>query len=350
MATHIGLDIGSSAVRAVQVDFGRGVPTLERLGQVMLPPGAIRDGEIIDADVVVKALKELWGTYRFKSRKVALGLANQQVIVRQIELPYMPDSELRASLQFQVQDHLPIAVDDAILDYYPLGTVEGPDGEQLTRLLLVAAQQEMVSSQLDVVQRAKLEPIGLDLDAFAALRSVAHTSEFEVEEAGELVIDMGSAVTNILVHRGGLPHFVRILVRGGNSITEALVNGLGLEWHEAEAAKAEIGLRANIDADDEVARIIADRTNQFVEEIRGSVDYFLAHVDAIPLGRMVVTGGGSRMPFLVERLAETLRLPPAPAHPMRQLSVARVGLNQDQLVDAEPHMAVAVGLAMGAAE
>ena len=349
MATHIGLDIGSSAVRAAQVDFGRGAPTVKRLGQVLLPHGAIRDGEIIDRDVVVQAIRELWTTYGFKGRKVSLGLANQQVIVRQIEVPHLPDKELRASLQFQVQEHLPIAVEDAVLDYYPLGTVEGPDGTELSRLLLVAAQQEMVNAVLEVVERAKLQPIALDLNAFAALRSLASADGFDVDETGELIIDMGSSVTNILVHRGGLPHFVRILVRGGDSISEALVNGLGLEWDEAEAAKAEIGLRHDPDGD-EVAQLIADRTNQFVEEIRGSVDYFLAHVDAIPIGRMVVTGGGSRMPYLVERLAEVLRLPVAEAHPMRELSVAKLGLSQEQLVDAEPHMAVAVGLSMGASE
>ena len=351
MATHIGLDIGSSAVRAAQLHTGKGVPRLRRIGQVLLPPGAVRDGEIVDSDTVVAAIRELWSTYGFKGRKVALGLANQQVIVRQVDLPHLPLDELRASLGMLAQDHLPISVDDAILDFHPLGTFEGPDGAPLTRLLLVAAQQDMVDAQIDVVQRAKLEPVGVDLAAFASLRSVSTQGEFTVEDGGELIVDMGSSVTTILVHREGLPHFVRILVRGGSAVTEALVQTTGMDWEAAEAAKARIGLNDTVeDADAEAAAVIADRVGVFIEEIRSSVDYFLAGGDAIELSRMIVTGGAGRLPHLVDRLADTLGLPAVPAHPMRELHVASTGLDTDQLVDAEPHMATAVGLAMGAAE
>ena len=350
MATRIGLDIGSSAVRAVQVSTGRGPATLEKLGQVMLPPGTVRDGEIVDSDAVAAAIRELWSRYKLKGRKVALGLANQQVVVRQIDLPYLPEEELRKSLSFQVQDYIPIAVDQAILDFHILEEYETESGERFTRVLLVAAQREMISQILDAVEKAKLEPIGLDLDAFAVLRSLAPESVIDDPE-GELLIDIGHNVTNIVVHRGGAPHFVRILLMGGGQITDGLVNNLEMELADAEAAKATIGLEPpREESEQPVAEVIAERANRFVDEIRGSVDYYLAQADAIPISRMVVTGGGSQLPLLRERLAETLRIHVDRGHPMQELRMGRLDLDQDQLVEAEPFMTVAIGLAMGAAK
>lgn len=349
MATTIGLDIGSSAVRAVQVSTGRGRATLDRLGQVMLPPGAVRDGEIVDADAVVVALKELWARYKLKSRKVALGVANQQVVVRQIDLPYLPERELRTSLSFQVQDHIPIAVDHAILDYHLLEEYETEDGHRFLRIMLVAAQRDMVDRLLDVIQRAKLTPIGLDLDAFAVLRSLA-PERVVADQGGELLIDIGSSVTNVIVHANGVPSFVRILLMGGNSVTEALVSGLGMTHEEAEAAKSGLGpIDSRLITSDEVSRLIAERANRFVDEIRGSVDYYKAQSDAIPINNIVVSGGGSLLPNLRDRLEATLGIPVDVGRPLQDLRTGKVGLDEDQLLEAEPFMAAAVGLAIGGA-
>jgi type IV pilus assembly protein PilM len=316
----------------------------------MLPPGAVRDGEIVDADAVAAAIRELWSRYKLKGKKVVLGLANQQVVVRQVDLPYLPDAELRKSLDFQVQDYIPIAVDQAILDFYTLEVYEHESGERFSRILLVAAQRDMIGRILEAVEKAKLEPVGLDLDAFAVLRTLAPGSAID-EAEGELLIDIGHAVTNIVVHRSGTPHFVRILLMGGGQITDGLVNGLGMEHAQAEAAKAELGLQAAGDpGSEDVAGIIAERANRFVEEIRGSVDYYLAQGDAIPIRRMVVTGGGAELPMLRERLAETLRLRVDRGRPLQELSIGKLELDQDQLVEAEPFLTVAVGLAMGATQ
>ena len=344
MVTTIGLDIGSSAVRAVQVSTRRGTATLDRLGQVTLPPGAVRDGEIVDADAVVVALKQLWTQYKLKSRKVALGVANQQVVVRQIDVPYLPEKELRASLQFQVQDQIPIALDHAVLDYHVLDEYENEAGDKFSRLMLVAAQRDMIDSLLDVVERAKLTPVGLDLYAFAVLRSLAPERVLS-DHGGQLLIDVGSSVTNIMVHHNGVPSFVRILLMGGNSITEALVSALGLTHEDAEAAKA--GFDADGISGDAVSGLISERINRLVDEIRGSVDYYKAQTDAVSIDAVMLSGGGSLLRGLQERLESTLGLPVDRGRPLQDLQVGKVGLDQDQLGEAEPYMAVAVGLAMG---
>lgn len=350
--TSIGLDIGSSAVRAVQVTAGgRGPASLDRLGQVALPVGAVRDGEIVDASPVEDALRTLWSRYGFKGRRVQLGIANQQVVVRQIDLPYLPDDELRQSLEFQVQDSIPIPVDQAILDFHTIEHYENEQGTRFSRILLVAAHRHMVQSLIDVVHASKLETVGVDLDAFAMLRSLAPAGVLEHQD-GEMLIDIGAAVTNIVVHEGGVPRFVRILLMGGGAITDGLVAALGVSHEQAEDLKARIGIGDPYGLDDgtEGGQLITEGGLRFVDEIRGSLDYYHAQTDAVPVQRVVISGGGSQLPALRDRLADTLRLPVDRGHPMQQLKIGNVGLPSEQLIEAEPYLAVAVGLALGGAE
>lgn len=346
MATAIGLDIGSSAVRAVQLSGGRGGHTLDRLGQVMLPPGAVRDGEVVDPDAVVEALRILMSRYKFKGRKVALGVANQQVVVRQVDLPSLPPDQLRESLPFQVQDYIPIPVDQAQLDFELLEEFTNPDGTQMSRLLLVAAAREMVDGLLDVLRKAKLEPVLLDLDAFALLRALdGGAVPGEGTGGGEMIVNVGSTVTNIVVHSGGTPRFVRILLMGGNSVTESLQNAFGMNWEQAEATKATPQTPGSPEA-----QMVAERAQRFIEEVRGSLDYYRAQGDSIQVERVVLSGGGALLPGLAERLSDAVRLPVDRGHPMQSLQIGKVGLGPEQLAEAEPFLAVAVGLAMGALE
>ena len=348
--TTIGLDIGSSAVRAVQVTAGgRGPATLDRLGQVLLPPGTVRDGEILESAAVVDALRTLWNRYGFKQRRVNLGIANQQVVVRQMDLPYLPDDELRQSLEFQAQDAIPIPIDEAILDFHTVEHFENEQGQRFSRILLVAAQRTMVGGLLDVVTAAKLEPASLDLDAFAMLRSLAPESLLEGRD-GEMVIDIGASVTNIVVHDSGVPRFVRILLMGGASITDGMMSALGLSWDDAEDLKARTGLsdEYGIATEDEAGALITERAVRFVDEIRGSLDYYSAQTESVPVRRAIISGGASQLPGLRERLSETLRMPVERGHPMQELKIGNVGLASEQLIEAEPYLAVAIGLALGA--
>ncbi len=140
----VGLDIGTTGVRAAQIAWSKGQMTLERFGQVALPPGAVRDGESSTARAVAAAIRELWTRVKFSTKKVIVGVANQKVIVRQLDLPWMPIAELRKSLAFQVADVLPMPVEHAILDLHPLEEVEDESGRR-QRILLVAASRDMVT-------------------------------------------------------------------------------------------------------------------------------------------------------------------------------------------------------------
>lgn len=348
--TAIGLDIGTSGVRAAELVFGKSGITLEKFGQVALPDGAVRDGEVLNSTAVAEAIKELWAHTKFSSKKVIVGVANQKVIVRQVDLMSQPMDELRASLAFQVQDTIPMPVEQAVLDFYPLEEFTDGSGSQMVRGLLVAAHREMVQAQLEAVRRAGLSPVMVDLTAFAVLRSLAEPDALGMGGRMEALVDVGARVTNIIVHEGGVPRFVRILLMGGANVTDALADRTAKSPEEAEALKHELGMLDDGAPPDQRAagRVVATAGQAFGDQVRGSLDYYVASPGARPIERIVLTGGGSRLHGLAERLEASTRIPVERGAAFGELAIGKTGLTADQLGFVEPLAAVPVGLALGA--
>jgi type IV pilus assembly protein PilM len=282
----VGLDIGTTAVRAAEVSVRRGQVVLERVGQAGLPDGAVVDGEVIDPAAVAIAIKDLWRRTRISSRRVIIGVANQRVVVRLVDLPWMQPAELRSSLAFQAGDYLPIPVDQTELDYAVIGEHEAAGGQRLLRVLLVAAQKEMLAGHLEAVRAAGLRPAGDDLNPIALLRSLGPVAGFE--EGAEALVDVGARVTNLVVHDNGVLRFVRILLMGGEDVTSTLARVMELDRDAAERAK--LAASAGDDVDPEAADLVAQRLEVFVEEVRGSLDFYRSQQDSTPLARVVVSG------------------------------------------------------------
>ncbi|MGI8872799.1 MAG: type IV pilus assembly protein PilM [Egibacteraceae bacterium] len=347
MSVQIGLDIGSSAVRAVQLKIGgRGPAKLERIGQVLLPVGAVEAGQITDPEAVTASLRELWGRYRFASRKVALGVASQQVVVRHVDVPWVAEAERAQALQFLVGEHLPIPVEDAYIDSYPIEHYETEDGQRLTRTLLVGTQRDTIDTLVGVVEAAGLKPVSIDLDPLAALRSL--TGADSVGDECQMVLDVGHGVTDLVVQQGGVPHFVRILLMGGHAITSAMADELGLSYEDAEATKLSAAGASTFGASG-AARTLVHHVSRFEEEVRGSLHFYQAQPDAVTVDSVVLTGGGAQLPGLAERLQSALRLPVEQGYSLGELKIGRIGIDDDQLVQAQRYLAVAVGLALGRA-
>ncbi|HSH61151.1 MAG TPA: type IV pilus assembly protein PilM [Acidimicrobiales bacterium] len=346
----IGLDIGSSAVRAVQFAKSRhGVRRLTHHGEVPLPAGAVVDGDVLEPVVVTTALRELWGQTRLRERAVAVGLASQRVTVRQIDLPELPDPELRDAVRLQAQDQLPIPVDQAVLDHVVVDRYAVGDDRRNVRLLLVAADRDMVERLLFPVTEAKLRPVVVDLDAFALVRSLGATS---VEDDVELIVDIGATVTKITVHRQGTPLFVRMVRLGGDGATRQLQKVLELEWDDAEAAKLAASTAmtagAHLDPDDERARVLHGEVQRILGEIRRSLEFFRAQHPDVTVRRALLSGGTSLAPSLPEQLEAVLELSVVAAAPLQAINPVDGGQGGPPLV---PHggrfLAVAVGLALG---
>jgi type IV pilus assembly protein PilM len=346
----VGLDIGTSGVRAAELTLSKGGATLERFGQVALPLGAVRDGEVVDPDVVAGAIRQLWSQAKFSTKKVVVGVANQKVVVRQVDLPWLPTAELKKALAFQVQDYIPMPVEQAILDFHPLEEFTNDSGGRMLRVLLVAAARDMVDSALVAVTRAGLSPEMVDLTSFAVLRSLVSMDSMGLDSLqAEALVDVGANITNIVVHQGGVPRFVRILLMGGSDITDAVAERLGVQPESAEQVKQETGMSPVAGATEgtPAGRAIEATAGAFVEEVRGSLDYFMAQPGAARINRVVLSGGGSRLTGLPERLSAATRLPVQAARPMSTLKLGKTGLTPDQLAYVEPTVTVPVGLAMG---
>jgi type IV pilus assembly protein PilM len=191
----------------------------------------------------------------------------------------------------------------------------------------------------------------VDLTSFAVLRSLVSLDAGVSPTGAEALVDVGANVTNIVIHQGGVPRFVRILLMGGADITDAVAERLGVPMDHAEAVKQSTGLAAVQGAGDmhPANRAIEQTGSTFVEEVRGSLDYYLAQPNAARIGRVVLSGGGSRLTGLVDRLATATRLPVSIARPMSTLKLGKTGLTADQLAYVEPMVTVPVGLAMGVA-
>jgi type IV pilus assembly protein PilM len=339
--TRIGLDVGSTAVRAAEVGGSLDDPSLVRAAQVDLPPGAVENGEIKDPEAVAQALRELWRRGGFKNKQVYMAVGNQRVVVREIVVPWLPDKELKDSLPYQVQEFIPIPVDEAVLDFDVLEEFEH-EGAKMIRVLLVAAQRPMVQQVVEVAHQAKLEPVGVDLTAFALVRSVANRDGSLFEASGEeAVVDVGAEITSIVVHEGGVPRFVRMLPTGGNDITAAVSRALGVTMDEADRLKAGVPVQGSSVSVEDARQVAGGRAASFVDEIRSSLEFYAAQTPRARITRVLVTGGGSKLQGFVELLQERLTIPVDRAHPFQTVQAHR-----DLDSEAEALLAVAIGLAI----
>ena len=390
--TRIGVDVGSTAVRVAEVAAGE-VPVIVRAAQVPLPPGVVEAGEVRQPEVVAEALRELWSKAGVKSKQVHLGVGNQRVVVRELALPWLPEKELRDTLGFQVQEFIPMASDEAVLDFDPLGEMD-QGGRRMVRILLVAAHKPMVNALVEAALAAKLDPQGIDLTPFAVTRAVgAGDDGLDLDSSGdEAIIDIGAQVTSICAHDRGVIRFVRMLPSGGRDITLALASVLGVDDETAERLKRGERFGGIADAVPAVAApadgapavplpppadappvdtpptdtqpietprsvpgVLADptevrdlalaRAGSFVDEVRSSLEFYTAQMPNAQIERVLVVGGGSRLDGLLELLQERL---PVPVDRGRLFERAKseIELSAEASAEAEAVLAVAVGLAI----
>lgn len=342
----IGLDIGTSGVRGAEISFNRDRITLEKFGQVALPEGAVRDGQVINTEAVSAAIKELWAAARFSHKKVVLGVANQRVIVRQMDMPKMSNEDLKKALPFQVQEFLPMPVEQAVMDFHAIETVAAADGRDMVRGMMVAVARDVVNGHITAAEGAGLQPVMVDLVSFAVLRSLAEPGAGD--NFTEAIIDVGSAVTNLVVHENGVPRFVRILMMGGQQVTDHMSERMGIPHADAEDLKQRVGMAVASPQDKIAARVVEGAINSFVDEIRGSIDFYNSSNPTKRVQRVVLSGGGSVLRGLGQRLATELQTTTVAADPVGRVNLGNTGLADEQLALVAPLAAVPLGLAMGA--
>jgi type IV pilus assembly protein PilM len=344
---RIGVDVGSTGVRAAELAMRSVPPQLVRVAQVPMPEGAVSNGEIRDPGLVADALRELWSRGKFRSRDVVLGVANQRVVVREVALPWLSDKELRESLPFQVQEFVPIPVEEAVLDFHVLEEFER-EGRRMVRILLVAAQKGMIQQIVQAAEAAKLRPVGLDLVPFAIVRSVGSIEGSGLSESDggdEAIVDIGADTTSICVHAWGVPRFVRILPSGGREVTQAVARAIGVTEEEAERIKRDGPSGLDAQVYDQASQAAISRAAAFADDIRSSLDFYQSQMPGAKIGRVLLTGGGSKLEGLQRMLVDRFPADVAEGRPFHRVSPA-LDLSDAAMADAEPLLAVAVGLAL----
>jgi len=347
MASNIvGVDIGSASIRAVEVsNAASNNPRAVKCGEIALPPGAVRRGEVLEANTVATALKRLWSQAGFSSKKVVLGIGNQRVLARDLSVPLMPLGQIRESLPFHVQDLLPMPVSEAVLDFYPLREVEGEGGRMISGLLIAAAK-ETVLTNLSATRMAGLKPIGVDLIPFALTRMISRTDR---TSAPIVVIDIGESTTSFVYSVKGVPQFVRLIGMGGGDVTRAIAGRLTMDDASAEKAKRTLGLAAEhiSEADRPIVEIIYELTSELVTSIRNTLTYVANTHGATNIERIVLSGNGARLAGLTRVLAEYTRIPVTVAEPFDDMPMSSKVKKTDPR--ALNGMAVALGLTLGVA-
>ncbi len=337
----VGLDIGTSAVRAAELDLGHGTPRLITYGQVGLPPGTVVDGEVVNQLAVTDAITKLWKNGGFSGRVVTVGLAGLRAITREIDIQYIPDAEVESAVRFQSEEVIPFPPDQTILSSQILADFTDASGRKMRRVLVAAAHVQLVDGIIAAVEAAGLEIRGVDLVSSALVRSVGDHGSAERPEA---IISIGAGLTIVAIHQQGRPQFVRTVGSGGNDTTAAISATLDIPLGDAESIKRRIAEQTGQMLLAEHAAL-PSMTGQ-VAEIRNSIQYFASLPDRLPVAQITVTGGGSELHGMSELIAEQTGLPVLKVSPFDRIDVTPLNLNEEQVELVGSILSAPIGLAL----
>jgi type IV pilus assembly protein PilM len=357
----VGLDIDRGAIKAVQVSRSSGSFALQHVGYRRLPPGAVSDGEVADHDLLSYEIKEFWASHSFKGKAVYLGVANQKVVVRLLDFPRMSPEDLKSAIGFEAQDHIPMPIDEAVLDYVVLGPQE--EGSDLDRILIVAAQQDMISRYSSAMRAAGLRLEGVDVKALSLLRSTLPLSLFD-DEGAILLLDIGAEITSLVVSQSGTPTLTRFIPGGSGYLAQAVAEAASLPEEEAERQlmnpKVRIGSEpegeiegAEEDGDDfdpalvyDIRHGLEDAVQALAEDVQRSVEYHYSQPGSREVTQVFVSGEGALVNGLDAYLGDLLGVATHRGTPLSKLASNKSNVPDEQLRVMEPVLAVALGLAL----
>ncbi|HUF78484.1 MAG TPA: type IV pilus assembly protein PilM [Thermoanaerobaculia bacterium] len=338
----VGLDIGSSAIKLVELKPRKaGEFTLVRLGVEPLSPEAIVDGTIMDSSLVVDAIHKLSQDTRVKNTSFATSLSGHSVIIKKIQLPATTPEELAESIQWEAEQYIPFDINDVRLDYVVLS--EGEAGRDAMEVLLVAVKRDKVNDYVSVISQAGKTPALVDVDAFAVQN--AYEVSYDLDPATVVaLVNMGAAVTNINVLASGQSVFWRDISFGGNQFTEALQREFNLSFEAAEALKR--GDTVDGVGPAEARPVLDSVSEEMAEELFKTFDFFSATATEGSIDQLVLSGGCSLTPNLLQVLRDRFGVPAELMNPLRRIHFRESDFDSAWLDSIAPMLSVAVGLAI----
>jgi type IV pilus assembly protein PilM len=335
--TTVGLDIGSGLVKVAVIDHGRGEPELVRVAMSNVLQDAIVEGEVMDPGIVAETVRGLFATSGIKQHKVAVAIGGRDVIVKKIQMERMREEDARDVIRWEAQNHVPFDMESVELDFQILD----PDGDGLQmNVLLVAAKRELVEGRQSLLAEAGLEPVVMDVDAFA-LHNAFEVNHPDAMSGVVGLVNIGHEVTNVNVLEHGVPVLTRDLNVGTRRIREDLQRERGMGSDEAEQLLEGFERSADLDP------YVAQRGEEIAVGIERAAAFLQsASRSAAGLRRIYTSGGGARVPGLNDMLADRLRVPVEMANPIAGLHV-RDGVFETMAVDeVAPLLMLSVGLAL----
>ncbi|NUN15308.1 MAG: type IV pilus assembly protein PilM [Myxococcales bacterium] len=343
----IGLDIGSSSIKIIQLkETSRGVHLLN-FDMAILPPEAVVDGAIMNFTAVVEKVRELIAVNRIRNKDTALVISGHNVIVKKINLPEMTREELNESIQWEAEQYIPFDIKDVEVDVEILNPRAG-QGQM--EVLLVAAKKDIINDYESVAREAGLRPVVMDVGCFTIQNAFELNYGFPSNEVIAL-INVGAAVININIVANGVSAFTRDINMGGQMLTEEIQKQLNVSYEEAEHYKT--GGEGTISSSSiyrEVQKLAERVSETLVTEIQRSIDFFAATTINLDISKVYLSGGSAQIPALIRSLERRLAVPVELVNPFKNIAVDPKKFDLDLLQRMAPMAAVAVGLGLRRAD
>src|SRR5437868_8771689 len=310
----VGLDVGSSSIKAVELKRSRNGIEVAHVGVEPLPSDIVVDSMIVDSGTVSSAIAKLFTENAIKSRAVATSVSGHSVIVKKISLPTMSDQELAETIQKEAAQQIPFDIADVAIDYQILS--EDPSNPQMD-VLLVAVKKDKILNYTNVLSMAGKAPAIVDIDAFALQNCYEYNYE-PAPGATVALLNLGASVMNINIVKGTTPLFPRDVSVGGHQYTDSLQKELDLSFDDAEALK--LGKKVGTVSEDAKLPILQQVTEIIVLEIQKTFDYFRATAAGEHIERIYIAGGSSKVPGLIEALRQEFSLPVEILNPFQRIA------------------------------
>jgi type IV pilus assembly protein PilM len=339
----VGLDIGSSSVKAVECAVRNKRVELLHVGVAPIPPEAIVQGAFLNSGAITEAIREAIDSAGIKTRQVATAVSGHSVIVKKISLPSMTREELEESIRWEAEQYIPFDINEVNLDFQIL---QGAEMEGQMDVLLVAAKKDLIDDYVHVITDAGLQPAVIDVAAFAVENAFEANYDVKNDDVVALV-NIGSQVVNINIVANGVPAFTRDISTGGAAYTEEIQKALSVSWDEAERMK--IGGKGEGEAQEvvpqEVEEAMRNVTDTVLGEIGRSLDFFAATAAESRIGKVFLSGGGARVSGLDAAFQSKTNLPVERMNPLSRVTAAS-RLDEEFLNEIAPSLGVGVGLAL----
>lgn len=341
-----GLDVGSSAIKIVELDGKMNSLSLVSLGFENLPDDTIIDGQIMEMNVVSDVIQNICANHKINTNQVVTGVSGHSVIIKNIVLPPMSKEELEESIDWHAEEHIPYDLADVSLDYQITD-----ENSEATSVLIAACKRERIDNIKQAIQLSGRQPVVIDVDTFA-LQNCYEVNYQPDESQIVTLLNIGASTMNVNIVQGTRSLFTRDITVGGSQFTDVLQRSLGISFQQAEAVKR--GVMDGTDGVEEksIEPLINDVTEIVALEIQKTFDFYRATTEdtEIAMQKILISGGGSKLKGLAEDLSKRLELPVEVLDPFRQIKVDTRKFDPDYLSEIMPEMAVAVGLAVRGVE